>query len=124
MEIEPTYEELLAEIERFKKREQEYQETIKNSNTAVVRTSVVDGRIISFNPVFRSILEYESEELLGTPAGEFYVEPEKWMGRLEELKDKGEFRDFEFKLRAKKARSRLLAELPGVFTMPPENWLR
>ena len=101
MEMGPTYEEFLAEIERLKKRGQEYQETINNSDTAVVRTSFEGGRILSFNPAFLNILEYKAEELLGRPAVEFYVEPDARMDNLEELKEKGEFHDFEFNIKTK-----------------------
>ncbi|MCK5055650.1 MAG: PAS domain S-box protein [Candidatus Aminicenantes bacterium] len=87
--------------EAFQEIEERYRDLQKNIPLGIFR-STPGGRIIAGNPAMVKMFGYESEEeMLGAPAGDFYLHLEQRDGLLKGLKKKGVVSGFEVQLKRK-----------------------
>ena len=90
-------------IKSLERSEENYRNIVENSRDGIGRTNFADGKIVSVNPAYCRLTEYEPEELIGktTLSIGIWVNPEKREEMAAVLKKKGTIRDFEFDIRTK-----------------------
>ena len=91
---------------RLKESEEKFSKAFNSSNVGLVITNLLDGRWVDANNTYLKMLEYTREEVLGRTANEInlYPDPAQRIQILQTLKDEGEVREIEVRLRAKSGR--------------------
>jgi PAS domain S-box-containing protein len=89
--------------EKLKESEEKFSKAFHSSPVGMVITNLADGRWIDTNNTYLKMLEYTREEVIGRTASEInlYPEPAQRIQILQTLKDEGEVKGIEVRLRAK-----------------------
>ena len=89
--------------DEFKKSEKKYREIADKSLDGIIRTTIKDGRIISVNPAYCKLSEYDAENLIGESVIELGIilNNEQRRSAVAHLEKYGGLHDFEFNIRTK-----------------------
>lgn len=87
-------------IEELQASEERYRRIFDNLQDVYYET-LLGGTIVEISPSVVSISEYTREELLNTSVWDLYVNPDKRLGFLEQIRRQGKVSDYEIDLRDK-----------------------
>ena len=93
-----------ADLERkLKESEEKHRNIVENSLDGIVKENLDSGEILSINPAFSKIFEYEPEDIQGKSTLELglWVDQETRKKMIELLKSDGAVHDFEYQIRTR-----------------------
>ena len=94
-------EELIEELEKVKN-DLEYKKFLIDKNPVGLTISTIEGKVISVNPAILKFFGIDTEEeFLNYPAEDYWVDPNDRKKMIEIIKEKGEIKDYESKLKTK-----------------------
>jgi PAS domain S-box-containing protein len=86
--------------EAIRKSEKKYRNIFENVQDVFYQTSI-EGIILDVSPSIKSHTGFTRDELIGTPVTKLYYDPEDRLEVINLLKEKGEFKDYEVRVKSR-----------------------